>query len=131
MVEFVGFFTELKSGRSEVYQGNMRDWVRESPGREEVDLVCYLKNGVPVVDIMEAEVDVISGDRSISGSSSLITDGEWVWREDLHYYVDRYHLDLGEGFSGHAKSCHYEVREVSPSEMESIIDEVKSRVLNA
>lgn len=131
MVDFIGFFSELKSGSSGVFRGSIMDSLRELPGSGEAELISYLKSGIPVVDMMESEVDVISGDRHITGSSSLLTDGEWVWREDLRYYVGRYHVDLGEKFSDHARARRYKIREVSLSEIDSIIDEVKVKVLNA
>jgi hypothetical protein len=61
-------------------------------------VVQYLRSGVPVYDVMEATLDPLDNNVSVSGGPSLISDGTWVWREDLAYYVERYKLGLPREF---------------------------------
>lgn len=65
-------------------------------------VVQYLQSGVPVYDVMEATLDPLDNNVSVSGGPSLISDGTWVWREDLAYYVERYRLGLPREFLNYA-----------------------------
>jgi hypothetical protein len=61
-------------------------------------VVSYLKSGVPIFDVMEGVVDPFNPSKIISGGSSLLSDGEWVWRNDLAYFVEQYKLGLPKEF---------------------------------
>ena len=50
----------------------------------------------PVFDVMEATPDPRGADRRIAGGSSLLTDGYWVWRQDLAAYVEHFGVALPE-----------------------------------
>ena len=65
----------------------------------------YLKSGVPVLDIMEMTRDPLHPDTKIPGGSSLMSDGHWVWRQDLAYFVERYRVQLPEEFLRHVRSA--------------------------
>lgn len=65
-------------------------------------VVEYLKNGEEVVDVMEYCPDPLDHTVGISGGSSLVTDGVYVWRYDLYYYVLRYRISLDDEFVQHA-----------------------------
>lgn len=57
----------------------------------------YLRSCTTVLDVMERMPDVLDGS-NVELTGSLITDGFWYWREDLAYYVEKYHVDLGSEF---------------------------------
>lgn len=58
----------------------------------------YLSGGVPVFDVMGASRDPENPEHFIPGGPSLISDGEWVWRNDLQYFVANYGIGLPEEF---------------------------------
>lgn len=67
----------------------------------DTDVACvlnYLRAGVGVVDSMEMCVDPLDPNASHPGGSGLLTDGRWVWRQDLAYYVERYKVGLPLAF---------------------------------
>ncbi|MGI5182566.1 hypothetical protein ACQEVZ_40555 [Dactylosporangium sp. CA-152071] len=70
-----------------------------------------------IAAIMEGVPDVISGSDGfpeMSGASSLLTDGVWVWRRDLAYYLRRYHVALPDEFRDHAARNGYLVPPMEP-----------------
>lgn len=57
-------------------------------------VVNYLKRGVPVFDVMGATNDPLNKSVYISGGPSLVSDGFWIWRGDLIYFVEKYRINL-------------------------------------
>lgn len=68
------------------------------------DLAAYLDAGVPVFDVMEVTFDPFDHANTIAGGSSLVSDGIWVWRNDLAFLVGRYRIALPHEFVEHALS---------------------------
>ena len=62
----------------------------------------YLSSGIPVIDFMEATYDPFDKNTVISGGSSLLSDGYWIWRVDLAYLVEKYCLWLPDEFISEA-----------------------------
>lgn len=70
-----------------------------------IPVVAYLERGTEVLDVMEATPDPTTPGRYISGGSSLLTDGEWVWRLDLSSYVRAHRVALPEAFIRKAQAA--------------------------
>ena len=45
--------------------------------------------------------DILSDDRKIIGSLTLLTDGVFLWPSDLHYYFNFYSVELPHDFIQH------------------------------
>lgn len=127
-MKFIGFYQEMDPK----YAGS---WGGPAPlpesgvGKYPVqDLVGYLKSGYPILDVMELTTDVIGGAFRVPGGSSVLTDGEFVWREDLAWYVDRYHIDLPQDFLETAQHHAYRTPSIPHETLISISVEV-SRAL--
>ena len=58
----------------------------------------YLRNGIPVIDIMGASIDPLDQSIVMPGGPSLVSDGDWVWRQDLAYFVEKYKVRLPKDF---------------------------------
>ena len=58
---------------------------------------------------MGAESDVLGSEKFIIGGASAMTDGEWIWREDLRFYVATYHVGLPEDFLASVRASNYRV----------------------
>jgi hypothetical protein len=98
MLRRAGFFREFYPDHPSLPW--LRDHVSTRRVRSETKIVDYLRAGHLLVGIMEWGVDHFDGtpfDGS-SGCSSLLTDGQWVWRQDLAHYVERYHVELETNF---------------------------------
>ena len=102
-MKVVGLFRELGRGVAPTLPS-----IRDAAGglaNSDVDpLVRYLRNGVPVFDVMEASVDPFDSAILIPGGPSLNSDGVWVWRNDLAHFVEKYRIAVTEDFLAHALS---------------------------
>ncbi|NEB20920.1 hypothetical protein G3I46_31220 [Streptomyces coelicoflavus] len=103
-VRAVGFFDELSPGWGFPTDGTIRDAVRPSAVADEARLVDHLRQGTRIWAEMGAQADVLDSEGpTLAGAGSLLTDGAWLWRDDLAYYVVTYHLALPEAFRAHAR----------------------------
>ena len=53
----------------------------------------YLRAGLDLIDVMEIKPDVLDGSQ-VAETASVLGDGEWMWREDLAHYVEKYRVGL-------------------------------------
>ncbi|WP_326837412.1 hypothetical protein VSH64_21385 [Amycolatopsis rhabdoformis] len=114
----MGFFAELEERRPDVFRGSVFEVISRNRDPHESNLVAYLQGGRYLMYIMEGTRDVIANDGSgVSGGSSLMTDGIWVWRLDLPYLVKKHHLELDPEFVWHAAGNRYVVPEIPDERM--------------
>jgi hypothetical protein len=93
-VRTAGMFVELSQTRHPQPPESIADHVGTEP-LEDADLVTqYLENGYVLIDMMDVDRDVLDPRREILNGSSIITDGDWLWRQDLSYYVRHHHVTL-------------------------------------
>ena len=89
-----GMFVELGQTRHPDPPESIADHVGAEP-LEDTDLVTqYLDNGYVLVDMMDIQRDVLDPEQEILSGSSILTDGDWLWRQDLSHYVRRHHITL-------------------------------------
>lgn len=112
----VGFYEEL--GPVAHYTGKMREALQNKATPDEQKVVNYLNSGYILLDVPETTADVITGRERIVGAPSLMSDGTWVWRLDLAYYVAHYHLKLPAEFLDHLYRRQFLVPTLSTLELE-------------
>jgi hypothetical protein len=99
-MKVIGLFRELRGDLS-VSLPSIHDEV----GKLDLDVAAriksYLLNGIGVFDAMEAVRDPLDTSQFISGGSSLVSDGEYIWRHDLAHFVGRYRVGLPNVFIQH------------------------------
>ncbi|WP_283150480.1 hypothetical protein [Silvimonas soli] len=93
----IGLFREL-GGQIDASTKSIYSMLGQLPQDEMVPVVRYLRSGVPVFDIMEATIDPLDRVTHISGGPSLVSDGTWIWRNDLVYFVEKYRIGLPADF---------------------------------
>ncbi|MET8662832.1 hypothetical protein ABZV87_00700 [Streptomyces tendae] len=121
-VRAVGFFDELSPGWGFPTEGAIKDAVRSSADADEHRLVEYLRRGAGIWSEMGAQADVLDPEGPVLVSAgSLLTDGVWLWRDDLAYYVDRYHLALPGDFVACVRELGYSPPEVPESRLVEIL----------
>src|SRR4051794_5553433 len=92
-------FIEFGSVKQSEPQGTIVDHIGSEPLEDVEQVVAYLRSGHPLIDMMDIQDDVIDGTREqIMNGSSIVTDGQWLWREDLAYYVKQHNVTLPEEF---------------------------------
>jgi hypothetical protein len=102
----LGFFQEFDEDNAE--NDIMASCVRSEPATMQTDVVRYLQRGIPVIDVMEVSPDVLDGS-AVDETGSILTDGEWYWREDLAHYVSKYNIALPDEFLADIAGRAYEL----------------------
>ncbi|MFG3128992.1 hypothetical protein ACGFZU_14985 [Streptomyces tendae] len=121
-VRTVGFFDELAPGWGLLTDGTIKDAVRSSADTDEHGLVAYLRRGSGICSEMGAQADVLDPEGpTLVSAGSLLTDGVWLWRDDLAYYVDKYHLVLPGDFVARARELDHRPPEVPESRLVEIM----------
>ena len=89
-MKVVGLFRELDREMSPSL-GSIHD-LRGKLSPDAASLVKeYLQQGTPIFDVMGVSADPLDEKFVFSGGPSLLSDGFWVWRSDLYYFVEISH----------------------------------------
>ncbi|MFJ6837481.1 hypothetical protein [Streptomyces sp. NPDC091209] len=100
----------------------MRDSVKATGEPDEAKIIAYLRNGAGIWSEMSAGPDVLDPDAPVlSGVGSLYTDGTWLWRQDLLYYLGTYHVCLPRDFLTHVRKARYRVPAVPETRLLEIL----------
>ena len=116
----VGFFREFYPNRSSL------PWLREHIStrriRSESKIVEYLRSGHMLAGVMEGMLDIVDGTPFPEGSgcSSLLTDGIWLWRQDLAHYVERHHVGLPDDFVAALVESGFRMPDLSPQDLAAL-----------
>ncbi|MFF0576664.1 hypothetical protein [Streptosporangium saharense] len=125
-MKILGFYEELWSARAGSPLGSIKNFVRNTAAPDEEKVMNYLANGHEIFSVMGVEKDVLGSDYRILGGYSVKTDGEWVWRDGLWFYLIEYHIGLPEEFLEKVRAYNYEV----PYVPESLLDELADKVVD-
>ncbi|MEU7164596.1 hypothetical protein AB0A70_08100 [Streptomyces morookaense] len=125
-MKVLGFYSELWPSVSEPSEGSIRAFVGDSPQPNEKDVAAYLRGGYTLFASMGVADDVLGSGEGILGGSSLFTDGEWVWRGDLWFYVSNYHLRLPDEFTSKVRALGYAVPSVEQQRLAVLTDEIQA-----
>ena len=96
-MKVVGVFHELGRGIDKSVQ-SIHSVVGKLSNEKAVSVAEYLRSGIPVFDVMESTIDPFDNSVCIDGGPSLLSDGEWIWRSDLAYFVEKYKVALPDEF---------------------------------
>jgi hypothetical protein len=95
----VGMFTEFGPVKQQEPQDSILDHLGPEPLPDVDQVVGYLEAGHVLIDMMDVQDDVVDRSRGqLLNGSSIATDGDWLWREDLAYYVRRHNVVLPAEF---------------------------------
>ena len=115
-----GMFVELSQGLHPTPEYSIRDHIAPETPADVDRLVAYLNAGHPLVDMMDVENDPLDPARQVLNGSSILTDGEWLWRQDFGYYVRRHNVAVPEEFLATIRRRHYIVPEVPVEELTAL-----------
>lgn len=96
----VGAFHELP--HSDPDAPSIRWAVRAHAADHEAELLAYLGAGAVLEENLTIVPDVLGAEGELIGQLDLRTDGHWVWRSDLAFYVKHYHVAVDPRFLAHA-----------------------------
>ncbi|PSJ25448.1 hypothetical protein B7P34_28200 [Streptosporangium nondiastaticum] len=106
--------------------GSIRDAVTDTPSPDEQEIVAYLRGGHVLFASMGVVDDVLGSGETIVGGGSLFTDGGWVWRGDLSFYVTTYHLALPDEFVSRVRAAGFQVPAVGQECLMELTDAVQA-----
>ncbi|WP_369391996.1 hypothetical protein AB5J72_33720 [Streptomyces sp. CG1] len=124
-MKVLGFYSELWSSSPEA-TSSIRSFVAGAPQPNESEIASYLRSGHMLFASMGVVDDVLGSGEDIMGGGSLFTDGEWVWRGDLWFYVSRHHVVLPDDFRAKAESLGYVVPSVEQERLMALTDELQT-----
>jgi hypothetical protein len=110
----VGFFRELYDDEPRL--PSIREAIRPSPHPDEARIIAYLKAGVGLAGVGKYVGDVLNPAARFAISPGLETDGVWLWRADLPYYVATYHVELPDEFVANMRQNGWSVPALSAAE---------------
>jgi hypothetical protein len=102
-MNIVGLFRELYPPGLEALP-SLRESSNGLSDKEVTDSLAYLARGLAVFDVMQDVIDPLDPTSTIPGGSSLESDGRWIWRSDLKYFVRRYRVTLPPDFLRHVEA---------------------------
>mgnify|MGYP004490329077 CR=1 FL=1 len=118
-------FVELGQGFHPDPELRIRDHIAPDPLRDADRVVAYLRAGHGLIDMMDLEDDPLDPARQVMNGSSILTDGEWLWRYDFAYYVSRHRVVVPEEFLAVIRARHYIVPDVSVERLIALTPDAK------
>lgn len=102
----VGFYKEMPHGMDSKL--SIKDYIQKE--KEDTKKISdYLLRGIEIIVSPGTVNDLLDESKGIAGTTSLFTDGEWVWSGDLAYYVREYKLQLPKEFIDTMKNNSWEI----------------------
>ncbi|GGV02369.1 hypothetical protein [Streptomyces spectabilis] len=126
-MQIADHFEELWSPSFGRPRGSVREFLASAAYPEQGDIARYLQAGHEIISVMGASPDVLGSGERIVGGDSLYTDGEWLWRGDLWFYVRSHYVRLPEEFLIRMRDCGYCMPDVQRPKLLGILDWVEER----
>ena len=105
MLKTIGLFSEI------VQSNKILCSLQEKRGKlsqfDSEKIADYLSQGIHIAVVMGAEQDVFDRKNLILGASSILSDGNWIWRGDLFHYVRFYNIQIEEEFMNSIRLADY------------------------
>jgi len=111
----VGFYREMYDDEPEL--PSLRDTIRPVAHPDAERIAAYLKAGVGLAGVGCYVGDVLNPSARFAISPGLLTDGVWLWRADLPYYVATYHVELPDEFVTRMRRNSWAVPSLNEAEM--------------
>jgi hypothetical protein len=110
-----GMFLEFGPIRSDQPQDSIFNHVHEEGLPDLARVVGYLEAGHILIDTMDIADDPFDPARQLMNGSTVLTDGDWLWRQDFAYFVRRHHVAVPDDFLALIRERDYAVpaRDVS------------------
>ncbi len=121
-------FQELWSPSFEAPSGSVRDFLADSAYGDEQGITQYLLAGHDLFSIMGSSEDVLGSGQTVMGGDSIYSDGEWVWRGDLWFYVRTHHVTLPTEFLERIRNFAYVMPDEELSSLMEIAKEIRTRL---
>jgi hypothetical protein len=118
-------FAELTQARYPTPTLSIRDNVGTEPVPDVDAVLGYLNTGHVLIDVMDVEDDPFNPSQQIANGSTMVTDGEWLWRQDFTYYIRYHDVVVPPEFLAAIRAHDYMVPEVAERRLVEIADEAE------
>lgn len=102
----------------------LRNSIQDVEVEDKEKIVSYLKSGQMILFCPEIVTDVLSDKEEWIGSTSIYSDGIWLWKNYLVHYLEKYNISLPQDFILHAKNNNWQNSKVSSEREDEIINEM-------
>ena len=117
-----GMFVELGRVKQDGPQPSIHDSVLGETLPDAERVVGYLRGGHRLLDFMDISDDVFDSSQQVLGGPSVLTDGDWMWRDDLAHYVERHRVTPPAEFLALIRERHYIVPSVADEVLDGLVD---------
>lgn len=125
VVRTAGMFAELTQARYPTPASSIRDNVAAEPLPDADAVLAYLDAGHVLIDMMDIEQDPFNPAQQILNGSTMLTDGEWLWRQDFTYYIRYHDVAVPPELLAAIRARAYLVPEVAEERLIEIADEAE------
>ena len=80
---------------------SLRELISDVPFENKENVLHHMKNAQVTAAAAGVFRDILTGE-VIPAEALCLTDGEYYWRSDIAYYVERYNMRLPQEFIEHA-----------------------------
>ena len=115
-------FAELSQARYPSPAPSIRDNIGSEQLPDLDEVLAYLSAGHVLIDMMDIENDPLNPAQQILNGSTMLTDGDWLWRQDFTYYVRYHDVTLPPEFLAAIRAQAYEVPAVPEERLVEIAD---------
>jgi hypothetical protein len=130
LMKILGFYEEFWPVGVGTPDGSVREFTEKAPGFLEDESADYLGKGHEIFASMGTTEDVLGSGEVVLGGGSIYTDGEWIWRRDLGFYLLRYHLRLPGDFVEKVRTATSDTLSVEDEKLVEVTYEVM-RILSS
>jgi hypothetical protein len=118
-------FIELGRVKQAEPQPSILDNVGREPLPDADRVVAYLRAGHGLIAMMDVQDDFFDRSQQVLSGSSVSTDGDWLWRDDLAHYVQRHNVTIPDEFLRLIRERHYIVPDVDEAVLDAAADEAE------
>ncbi|MFF5189745.1 hypothetical protein ACFY30_39275 [Streptomyces sp. NPDC000345] len=121
-------FQELWAPSFGVPRGSIQEFILDAAYDDEREIVGYLLAGHDLFSVMGSSEDVLGSGQTVIGGDSIYSDGEWVWRGDLWFYVRNHHVALPDEFLERIRGLDYLMPPENLSSLMKIAKDIRVRL---
>jgi len=121
-IKFLEIFDEKDSIENQVKF--LRNSIQNIGIEDREKIISYLKSGQMILFRPQIVADVLSEKEEWIGSTSIYSDGVWLWKDYLVHYLEKYNIQIPPEFILHAERNNWQSPKISSEREEKITDEI-------
>ncbi|MDQ0698528.1 hypothetical protein ACH4MN_28585 [Streptomyces anulatus] len=124
-MHIAGFFEELWPPSFGTPVGSLLNFASSEAYEDSKEIAKYLLSGHDLFSVMGSSGDILGSGETVLGGDSIFSDGDWVWRGDLCFYMRKYNVRLPDIFLSHVREKQYLVPAEKGNELRDLAQKVQ------